>query len=169
MHLSLSNSDRKRFSVDQLRMPLIYSFVARGSTVLAEYTTYSGNFKTVALECLQNVSNPEAKFTINCDRHTFNFLNDGDFIYLAVAEESYGRTIPFGFLQRVSEEFQKKHGATAITGAEGSLDRVFGPSMKAHMEYCQEHPEEISKIASVQRKVRNQLKFYLNFSWKSGG
>lgn len=155
MHLSLSNSDRKRIFVDQSRMPLIYSFVARGNTVLAEYTTYSGNFKTVALECLQNVSNPEAKFTINCDRHTFNFLNDGDFIYLAVAEESYGRTIPFGFLQRVSEEFQKKHGASAITAPEGSLDRVFGPSMKAHMEYCQEHPEEISKIASVQRKVRN--------------
>lgn len=60
-------------------MPLIYSFVARGTTVLAEYTAYSGNFKTVAIECLQNVTNPEAKFTINCDRHTFNFLNDGDF------------------------------------------------------------------------------------------
>eukprot|EP00210_Caulerpa_lentillifera_P006138 g5865.t1 len=134
-------------------MPLIYSFVARGMTVLAEYTTYSGNFKSVALECLQSVSNPESKFTINCDRHTFNFLNDGDFIYLAVAEESYGRTIPFGFLQRVSEDFQRNHGAKAITGAEGSFDKIFGPSLKNHMEYCQEHPEEISKIASVQKKV----------------
>lgn len=55
-------------------MPLIYSFVARGTTILAEYTTYTGNFTTVATECLQNVKNPDTKFTITCDRHTFNFL-----------------------------------------------------------------------------------------------
>lgn len=31
-------------------MPLIYSFVARGNTVLADYTSYTGNFSTVALQ-----------------------------------------------------------------------------------------------------------------------
>ncbi len=55
-------------------MPLIYAFVARDTTVLAEYTPYTGNFNTVAIECLQKLSNPESKFTIACDRHTFNFL-----------------------------------------------------------------------------------------------
>jgi hypothetical protein len=60
-------------------MPLIYSFVARGTTVLAEYTSYNGNFNTVALECLQNLKNPESKFTVTADRHTFNFLVFEDF------------------------------------------------------------------------------------------
>lgn len=31
-------------------MPLIYSFVSRGNTVLADYTSYTGNFSTVALQ-----------------------------------------------------------------------------------------------------------------------
>jgi hypothetical protein len=31
-------------------MPLIYAFVARGTTVLAEHTGHSGNFATVAAE-----------------------------------------------------------------------------------------------------------------------
>ena len=31
-------------------MPLIYAFVARGPTVLAEHTSHSGNFATVAAE-----------------------------------------------------------------------------------------------------------------------
>lgn len=31
-------------------MPLIYSFVARGTTVLADYTSFTGNFSTVALQ-----------------------------------------------------------------------------------------------------------------------
>jgi hypothetical protein len=36
-------------------MPLIYAFVAQGTTVLAEYTPFHGNFNTVALEVLQHV------------------------------------------------------------------------------------------------------------------
>ena len=36
-------------------MPLIYSFVSRDSEVLAEYTPFSGNFQTVAIECLQKI------------------------------------------------------------------------------------------------------------------
>ena len=31
-------------------MPLIYSFVARGTTVLADYTAYTGNFSVVAIQ-----------------------------------------------------------------------------------------------------------------------
>jgi hypothetical protein len=64
-------------------MPLIYSFVARDTTVLAEYTAYTGelggscqvwmlfrvstavlllvagNFNTLAIQCLQNLHNPD--------------------------------------------------------------------------------------------------------------
>ena len=31
-------------------MPLIYSFVARSTTVLADYTAYTGNFSVVAIQ-----------------------------------------------------------------------------------------------------------------------
>lgn len=31
-------------------MPLIYSFVARGTTVLADYTAYTGNFSVIAIQ-----------------------------------------------------------------------------------------------------------------------
>ena len=59
-------------------MPLIYSFVARDTVILAEYTSYSGNFNTVAIECLQNIKHMDQKFTIVADKHTFNFLvSDG--------------------------------------------------------------------------------------------
>jgi hypothetical protein len=35
---------------EDFNMPLIYAFVARGTTVLAEHTGHSGNFATVAAE-----------------------------------------------------------------------------------------------------------------------
>jgi vesicle-associated membrane protein 72 len=136
-------------------MPLIYSFVARETTILAEYTPFSGNFNTVAIECLQRITNPDAKFTIACDRHTFNFLVNNGFTYLVVADEAYGRQIPFAFLERVRDEFEEKFSEKGQTAAAHSLDRSFGPRLKSHMDYCMSHPEEISKIASVQKKVND--------------
>ena len=48
--------------------------------VLASYTPYSGNFETVAIECLQKLeTSVDKKFTIACDRHTFNFLVNNGF------------------------------------------------------------------------------------------
>jgi hypothetical protein len=97
-------------------MPLIYAFVARDTTVLAEYTPFTGrcapcslqairggaraseledlcahpaagNFNTIALECLNKLNNPENKFTIACDGHTFNFLVHNGFSEFGAARQ----------------------------------------------------------------------------------
>lgn len=60
-------------------MPLIYSFVARGTTVLADYTAYTGNFSTVAIQCLEKCPTNNSRFTFTCDRHTFNYTIDGGY------------------------------------------------------------------------------------------
>ncbi|CAN7014876.1 unnamed protein product [Brassica oleracea var. botrytis] len=73
---------------------LIYSFVAKGTVVLAEHTPYSGNFSTIAVQCLQKLPKNSSKYTYSCDAHTFNFLveNNG-FVFLVVADESTGRSV----------------------------------------------------------------------------
>eukprot|EP00877_Chromochloris_zofingiensis_P007988 jgi/Chrzof1/3442/Cz12g25170.t1 len=114
-------------------MPLIYTFVARHTTVLAEYTSYHGNFNTVALECLQNMKSPAEKFTITCDKHTFNFLRASDFTFLVVADEACGRQIPFAFLDRVSEDFLSKYADKGKTATAHSMDKSFGPKLKQHV------------------------------------
>lgn len=58
---------------------LIYSFVAKGTVVLAEHTPYSGNFSTIAVQCLQKLPTNSSKYTYSCDAHTFNFLVDNGF------------------------------------------------------------------------------------------
>jgi hypothetical protein len=181
-------------------MPLIYSFVAQGTAVLAEYTPYHGNFNTVALDCLQHAQSGERgcptvpalstapsssslglssslaawwptdfsnirafwlgavpgqqptarsvvpaaaatvhacagadRMTITCDKHTFNFLRKEGFTFLVVADEAYGRQIPFAFLERVSEDFLASHATRAKAAASHSLTRTFGPRLKQHM------------------------------------
>ena len=107
-------------------MPLMYAFVARGHDVLCEYAAYQGNFSKVAAECLAKCPAHNAKFTYNADKHTFNFIVHNGFTFLAVADEEFGRQIPFGFLEKVKDDFLKQYGETAKNAVAGSLNRVYG-------------------------------------------
>ena len=64
---------------------LIYSFVARGGVVIAEFSQFTGNFSTIAAQCLQKLPPNNNKFTYTCDQHTFNYLvEDGFSMYLLI-------------------------------------------------------------------------------------
>ncbi|KAG6522335.1 hypothetical protein ZIOFF_019474 [Zingiber officinale] len=175
--------------------PLIYSFVAKGSVVLAEYTPFSGNFSTIVVQCLQNLPQNNKKFTFSSDCRTFNFLVDKEFVFLVVADEASGRSVPFVFLERVKDDFMHRYGQS-ISGNNShplideedadmfgdrfstayNLDREFGyvhivalklplfghtltcdcfysPRMKEHMEYCINHPEEVSKLSKLKAHI----------------
>ncbi|RZB42074.1 putative vesicle-associated membrane protein 726 isoform X2 [Glycine soja] len=139
---------------DQNQRSLIYAFVSRGTVILAEYTEFSGNFNTIAFQCLQKLPASNNKFTYNCDGHTFNYLVDNGFTYCVVADESIGRQVPVAFLERVKDDFVAKYGGgKAATVAANSLNKEFGSKLKEHMQYCVEHPEEISKLAKVKAQV----------------
>ena len=47
--------------------------------LLADYTSFTGNFATVAIQCLEKCPANNSKFTYTCDRHTFNYVVDGGF------------------------------------------------------------------------------------------
>ncbi|KAM1139898.1 hypothetical protein ACFX19_040739 [Malus domestica] len=152
---------------------LIYSFVAKGSVVLAEHTTFTGNFSTIAVQCLQKLPSSSSKYTYSCDGYTFNFLLDGGFVFLVVADESAGRSVPFVFLERVKEDFKQRYAADIKNAGPHplddddeeddlfedrfsiayNLDREFGPRLKEHMQYCMEHPEEISKLSKLKAQI----------------
>ncbi|XP_057480299.1 vesicle-associated membrane protein 722-like [Actinidia eriantha] len=133
---------------------LIYSFVARGTVILADYTEFTGNFVSIASQCLQKLPATNNKFTYNCDGHTFNYLVEDGFTYCVVAAESAGRQIPMAFLDRTKEDFTKRYGGGQVaTAAANSLNREFGPKLKEQMQYCVDHPEEISKLAKVKAQV----------------
>ncbi|XP_028799366.1 vesicle-associated membrane protein 727 [Neltuma alba] len=153
---------------------LVYSFVAKGTVVLAEHTSYSGNFSTIAVQCLQKLPSNSSKYTYSCDGYTFNFLIDNGFVFLVVAGESIGRSVPFVFLERVKDDFKQRYGesiknegAHPLADDEDddeflfedrfsiaySLDREFGPRLKEHMQYCMNHPEEMSKLSKLKAQI----------------
>ncbi|PNY17094.1 vesicle-associated membrane protein 724-like protein [Trifolium pratense] len=157
----------------------IYSFVARGTMVLAEYTEFTGNFPAIAAQCLQKLPSSNNKFTYNCDHHTFNFLVEDGYVVLAwdhgvcssqrlrvqkkwmvsgaycvVAKDSVSKQISIAFLERVKADFKKRYGGgKADTAIAKSLNKEFGPIMKEHMKYIIDHAEEIEKLLKVKAQV----------------
>ncbi|XP_038907074.1 vesicle-associated membrane protein 722-like [Benincasa hispida] len=133
---------------------LIYSFVARGTVILAEYSDFSGNFTNIAFQCLQRLPASNNRFTYTCDGHTFNYLLNNGFTYCVVAVEAAGRQVPMACLERIKEDFDKRYGGGKATVAVAkSLSKEFGPKMKNHMQYCVDHPEESSKLMQVKAQV----------------
>ncbi|KAL8233244.1 hypothetical protein R6Q57_003022 [Mikania cordata] len=149
---------------------LIYSFVAKGTVVLAEHTAYSGNVSTIAVQCLQKLPSNSSRYTYSCDEYTFNFLLDSGFVFLVVADESTGRSVPFVFLERLKDEFKRIYGESIGSDhplADDSdddlfedrfsiaynLDREFGPRIKEQMDYCLNHPEEMSKLSKLKAQI----------------
>ncbi|KAG7028772.1 putative vesicle-associated membrane protein, partial [Cucurbita argyrosperma subsp. argyrosperma] len=108
-----------------VQQTLIYSFVARGTVIIAEYTGFSGNFTSIASQCLQKLPASNNKFTYNCDGHTFNYLVENGFTYCVVAIEAAGRQIPIAFLERVKEDFNKRYGGgKASTAAAKKISKL---------------------------------------------
>lgn len=133
---------------------MIYSFVARGTVILADYTDFSGNFAGIAAQCLQKLPATNNKFTYSCDGHTFNYLVVNGFTYCVVAVESVGRQIPIAYLERIKEDFTNRYGGgKAAIAVANSLKKEFGPKLKEQMQYCMDHPEEVSKLAKVKAQV----------------
>ncbi|CAK9139000.1 unnamed protein product [Ilex paraguariensis] len=105
----------------------IYSFVARGTVILAEYTEFTGNFPAIATQCLQRLPSSNNKFTYNCDHHTFNFLVEDGYAYCVVAKDSVGKQISIAFLERMKADFKKRYGGgKADTAVAKSLNKEFG-------------------------------------------
>jgi len=168
-------------------MSLIYALIARSTTVLVEYSAYSGNFSTVAIQCLPRAPAPatagaDARTTFTADAHAFHMQVSDGFTFLVVAETTAGRQVPFACLDRIKEDFLRKHGAEARTAIAHSMDGTYASALKGHrksstsyqshgapkknfslttkhtkiknaVEFCMQHPEELSKVSKVKAEV----------------
>ncbi|KAE9609591.1 putative transcription factor MYB/SANT family [Lupinus albus] len=133
----------------------IYSFVARGTIVLCEYTEFTGNFAAIASHCLHKLpSSNNNNFTYICDHHTFIFILQDCYAYCVVAKECVSKHISIAFLERVKADFNIRYGGgKADTASAKSLNKEFGPVMKEHMKYIINHAEEIEKLIQVKAQV----------------
>lgn len=135
-------------------MPLIYSLVKEEGAdhALVDYTAYTGNFSQIALKCSMQLPNaPRHTFTV--DRHTFNYERAGSYVFCVVADEDYGRSIPFNCLGRIREDFLGRYGDSGPGAASARSMQEFQGRLREHMNWCMMNPGQVDKVVEVQRRV----------------
>eukprot|EP00520_Triparma_pacifica_P011210 CAMPEP_0118650396 /NCGR_PEP_ID=MMETSP0785-20121206/10228_1 /TAXON_ID=91992 /ORGANISM="Bolidomonas pacifica, Strain CCMP 1866" /LENGTH=221 /DNA_ID=CAMNT_0006542775 /DNA_START=98 /DNA_END=763 /DNA_ORIENTATION=+ len=140
-------------------MAIVYALVARGKTVLAEFTNTSGNFPTVTRVLLSKIPPSSARQSYVYDSHVFHYVVSSSLTYLCMSDEQQQHRIPFAFLGKVEELFTEKYGSQGLTAIAFSMNEEFSPVMKGQMEYFNNNPEAdaVSRVKGQIEDVKNVM------------
>ncbi|KAF9916873.1 hypothetical protein FBU30_001111 [Linnemannia zychae] len=134
-------------------MSIIYALVARGNLILAEYTNSSGNFTTVTEAILEKIPPNNSKLTYIYDRYLFHYICEDGLTYMCMADDSFGRRIPFAFLQDIKEKFLTQYGhERALSSLVPYSMNEFSKTIAKQMEYFSTNPEA-DRIKQVQGEI----------------
>lgn len=131
-------------------MPIIYALVARGMEVLSEHThaNHTGNFGEIAQKIIARIqAQRDSKLTYVFEGHTFNFRLRSPYIFMCMADEEFGRNMPFVFLKDVGDEFLHAHPSSAQAPA--SAFRSFDDVLERKMAHYAS-PDEAGTVRQVQ-------------------
>jgi vesicle-associated membrane protein 7 len=116
-------------------MTILYSLVARGKTVLAEYTFTSGNFPTITRVLLGKIEDRDGKMSYVYDQYVFHYIIENHIIYMCMCDDMDKRRIPFGFLEDIKQRFKATYGERAQTAIAFAMSEDFGRVMHKQMDF----------------------------------
>jgi len=140
-------------------MPIIYSVVARGATVLAEYSSASGNFDKITQRILEKIPPQNNKMSYVYDRHIFHYIVEGGIVYLCMADEEFGRRAPFTFLEDIKSRFQSQYGGQALSAPTKGMNMDFSKTLQKQMDYFSNNPnaDKVSKVRGEIDEVKSVM------------
>ncbi|KAF9327861.1 vesicle-associated membrane protein [Linnemannia elongata] len=134
-------------------MSIIYALVARGTIILAEYTNSSGNFTTVTEAILEKIPPNNSKLTYVYDRYLFHYICHDGLTYMCMADDTFGRRIPFAFLQDIKTRFLTQYSRERAMSAMVPYGmNEFSKTIAKQMEYFSTNPEA-DRIKQVQGEI----------------
>lgn len=68
-------------------MPLLYSAVSRGTTVLARFANCAGNFSEVTEQVLSQIGPDNSKMTYSHGSYLFHYISEDRIIYLSITDD----------------------------------------------------------------------------------
>ncbi|KAH0659592.1 hypothetical protein KY289_028340 [Solanum tuberosum] len=134
-------------------MAIVYAVVARGTTVLAEFSAVTGNTGAVARRILEKLPDEtESRLCFSQDRYIFHILRSNGITFLCMANETFGRRIPFSYLEDIQMRFMKNYGKVASYAPAYSMNDEFSRVLHQQMEFFSSNPS-----ADTLNRVRGEV------------
>ncbi|XP_001631076.2 vesicle-associated membrane protein 7 [Nematostella vectensis] len=131
-------------------MPILYSVVSRGTTVLAKFAACAGNFAEVTEQILSKIPPDNSKLTYTQGSYLFHYISEDRIIYLCITDDAFERSQAFLYLTEIKRRFQAAYHGRAQTALPFAMNSEFSRVLSAEMKHYSDSREEGSSIAKVQ-------------------
>ncbi|EDO43738.1 predicted protein [Nematostella vectensis] len=136
-------------------MPLYYSLIARGGTILVDYAETTGNFQQVTYTILEKIPGNDTKCTYVSGSYQFHVIVEDGLVYLCMADKEFGKKDPYAFLEEIKRRFSNSSlKARARTAQSFEFKRDFAQVLATQMAlYSDPGRAGGDAINKVQREV----------------
>jgi vesicle-associated membrane protein 7 len=139
-------------------MTILYALISRGKTVLAEYTSTTGNFPTVTRVLLGKIPEMDGKMSYVYDQYVFHYIVENRIIYMCMCDDMEKRRMPFGFLEEIKQRFKATYGERAQTALAFAMADDFGRILQKQMEfYNSPAADSFSQVNTKLDDVKNVM------------
>ncbi|KAJ8976140.1 hypothetical protein NQ317_018112 [Molorchus minor] len=131
-------------------MPILYSVVSRGSTVLVKYAACAGNFTEVTEQIIAKIPPHNDKLTYSHGNYLFHYILENRIIYMCITDDEFERSRAFLFLNEIKRRFQSAYGPSVDTAIAYAMNSEFSRVLANEMKhYSESHDvDTISKVHS---------------------
>ncbi|XP_026468958.1 vesicle-associated membrane protein 7-like [Ctenocephalides felis] len=133
-------------------MPILYSVVFRGTTVLAKYASCTGNFAQVTEEIMVKIPAHD-KLTFSHTNYLFHYICKNRIIYMCLTNNKFERARAFLFLNEIKRRsLETIENAIAYIMINSDFSKVLAAEMKHFLE-----SREIGKVNGQLDELNNRF------------
>ncbi|KAK8707505.1 hypothetical protein V6N13_058563 [Hibiscus sabdariffa] len=134
-------------------MAILYAVVARDTVVLAEFSAVTGNAGAVARRMLEKLPvEADSRLCFSQDRYIFHILRSDGLCFLCMADDTFGRRIPFSYLEDIHMRFMKNYGKVSHYAPAYTMNDEFSRVLHQQMEFFSNNPS-----ADTLNRVRGEI------------
>ena len=141
-------------------MTILYSLVARGSVVLAEFSSTKTNAGTIARQIIEKIpGNNDTNVSYSQNWCLFHVKRTDGLTILCTADDAAGRRIPFAFLEDIHQRFVRTYGRAVLSAQAYDMNDEFSRILSQQMEYYSTDPnaDRLNRLKGEMSQVRNVM------------
>ncbi|XP_064543028.1 vesicle-associated membrane protein 7 [Drosophila montana] len=116
-------------------MPILYSVIARGTTVLAKFAECVGNFAEVTEQIMGRIGIHNHKMTYTHGDYLIHYTCENKLIYMCITDNEFELPRAFLFLADIKQKFIQTYGLQVATAIAYAMNTEFSKILSQQMVY----------------------------------
>lgn len=133
-------------------MPILYSVISRGTTILAKYADCVGNFAEVTEQIITKIPMENHKLTYSHGSYLIHYICEDQLVYMCISDDEFERARSFLFLTAIKQRFVNTYGLQVATAIAYAMNYEFSRTLASEMKHYSES-KDVDAIAKVHGQI----------------